>query len=85
MKLRVLYFARLREVFGRAAEEVELPQGVADVAGLVAWLRRRGGDWATELAPGRAYRVAVDQSMAAPQTPLRAGAEVAIFPPVTGG
>ena len=48
-------------------------------------LRERGGAWAVELAPGRAYRVAVDQQMASAGTRLREGAEVAVFPPVTGG
>jgi molybdopterin synthase sulfur carrier subunit len=85
MKLQVLYFARLREVFDRAAEQVELSGDAADVAALIASLRSRGQPWDAELAPGRTFRVAVDQEMATLQTPLRAGAEVAIFPPVTGG
>lgn len=85
MKIRLLYFARLRETFGKEAEEVTLPEGIVDVAGLTAWLRRRGGAWEAELAAGRAYRVAVNQDMANAATHLSAGAEVAIFPPVTGG
>jgi molybdopterin synthase sulfur carrier subunit len=85
MKLRLLYFARLRETFGCAVEEVDLPAAVTNVGALVEWLRGRGGAWAAELAPGRAFRVAVDQDMATPQTALRIDAEVAIFPPVTGG
>lgn len=85
MKIKLLYFARLREVFGMSTEDVALPDGVGDVAALVEWLRARGGAWTTELAPGRAYRVSVNQDMALARTPLVDGAEVAIFPPVTGG
>ena len=85
MKLRLLYFARLREAFACTGEEVELPAQVNDVAALTQWLRERGGSFAVELAPGRAYRVAVDQEMASPRTPLHDDAEVAVFPPVTGG
>jgi molybdopterin synthase sulfur carrier subunit len=85
MKVRLLYFARLREAFGVSAEEAVLPDAVRDVGALCEWLRGRGGVWAVELAPGRAYRVAVAQQMARPETGLREGAEVAIFPPVTGG
>lgn len=85
MKVRLLYFARLREALGTGYEEAALPEGIADVAALTAWLRARGGAWATELAPGRAYRVAVNQDMATAGTRLADGAEVAIFPPVTGG
>ena len=85
MNVRLLYFARLREALGAQAEEAALPEGVGDVGALLAWLRSRGGAWAVELAPERAFRVAVDQQMASAQTSLREGAEVAVFPPVTGG
>jgi molybdopterin converting factor subunit 1 len=83
MKLRVLYFARLRERFGVAEETVDVAGG--SVADLVAALTARGGAWAEELGGGRAFRVAVDQELVALDSALREGAEVAIFPPVTGG
>ena len=83
--IEVLYFARLREVFGREREQVELPGNVQDVAGLTAWLRSRGENWERELAPGRPVRIAVNQDMAAADTPVGNGDEVAFFPPVTGG
>ena len=85
MKLRVLYFASLRESLGVDREEIDVPAEVADAAGLRAWLRGRGGRWAEVLAEQRAVRVAVNQSMAGPGTRLEQGAEVAFFPPVTGG
>jgi molybdopterin synthase sulfur carrier subunit len=85
MTLSLLYFARLREVFGRASEQIEIPAGVSDVAALTAWLRGRGDPWDRELAPERAWRVAVNQDMARADTPLKPGDEVAFFPPVTGG
>jgi molybdopterin synthase sulfur carrier subunit len=85
VKIRLLYFARLREAFGTPGEEVSLPEGIRDVGALSQWLRRRGGAWEAELAAGRAYRIAVDQQMAAEKTALHEGAEVAVFPPVTGG
>jgi len=85
LKVKVLYFARLREAFDLASEEVTLPEGTCDVAALTTVLRARGGVWAKELAAGRAFRVAVDQDMAQADTPLSDAAEVAIFPPVTGG
>jgi len=55
------------------------------VAALLSWLRTRGGVWAAELAPGRAVRVAVNFDVARADTPIKAGDEVALFPPVTGG
>lgn len=83
--IEVLYFARLREVFGRERERVELPVNVKDVAGLTAWLRSRGEVWERELAPAKPVRIAVNQDMAAADTPVVNGDEVAFFPPVTGG
>lgn len=83
MTLRVLYFARLRERFG-VAEETLACDG-ATVADLLDALRARGGAWAEELAAGRSFRVAVNQRVATPETPLAGATEVAVFPPVTGG
>ena len=81
----LVYLARLREAFGAASERVETPPHVNTVGSLRAWLAARGGAWATELAPGRAVRVAVNHDLADADTPIVAGDEVAIFPPVTGG
>jgi molybdopterin synthase sulfur carrier subunit len=83
--VRLVYLARLREAFGIAGERIDLPRDVCTVASLLAWLARRGGAWASELAPGRAVRVAVNHDVARAETPIRAGDEVALFPPVTGG
>ena len=83
--ITLVYLARLRETLGIATERVELPGEVGTVSGLLAWLRERGGAWAGELAPGRAVRVAVNYDMARPDTPLKPGDEIALFPPVTGG
>ena len=83
MSLRVLYFARLRECFGMAEESIEFA-GVS-VADLIATLQARGGVWAEELAAGRAFRVAVNQDVVALDAAIPDQAEVAIFPPVTGG
>jgi len=37
------------------------------------------------LGEGRALRMACNQQMAEPATPLSEGCELAFFPPVTGG
>ena len=83
MKLRVLYFARLRERFGLGEETLDFAGATA--ADLVAQLQARGGAWAEELAAGRAFRVAVNQDIVALDAILPDHADVAIFPPVTGG
>jgi len=83
--LTLVYLARLREAFGVGSERILPPAGIDTVAALRAWLAARGGTWAAELAPGRAVRIAVNHDLADPDTPVRAGDEVALFPPVTGG
>jgi molybdopterin synthase sulfur carrier subunit len=83
--ITLLYFARLRETFGTASEEMELPAGVATIEGVRATLAKRGGVWAQELAAGRACRAAVNLDIADADTPVKDGDEVAFFPPVTGG
>ena len=83
--IRVCYFASLREQVGLAEEALEPAPGVADVAGLRAWLRGRGGAWAESLAESRPVLCAVNQVMARPDQAIADGEEVAFFPPVTGG
>ena len=83
--MKIIYFAWLREKAGCSEEDVDLPAGVADVAGLVAWLKGRGQGYAEAFADVDTVRVAVNQEHARFDHPLAAGDEVAFFPPVTGG
>jgi molybdopterin synthase sulfur carrier subunit len=83
--LTVLYFASLRERLGTGRELVPMPASTSTVGSLVDALRDRGDAWSEAFAPGRAWRVAVNQQMAELATPVKPGDEVAFFPPVTGG
>ena len=83
MKVQIKYFASIREAIGRGSEEWET--SAATLAQLRAELLARGGAYAEVLAPGRAVRMALNQVMADETAALAAGAEVAFFPPVTGG
>jgi len=85
MSITILYFASLREALGTHRETVELPPGVGTAGHLREWLASRGARWAEQLAEGRAVRVAINQVMADAEAPVPDGAEVAFFPPVTGG
>ena len=81
--VNVRYFASLREALG-PAEVVEWTEGLT-LGALRDRLIARGGAHAEVLARGRALRCALNQVMAAETTPVPEGAEVAFFPPVTGG
>ncbi len=85
MKLKVLFFAGLREQLGTPAIDVELPPGVATVGALRAHLRARGGAYESALGEQKALRMAVNQEMVQASAPVKAGDEIAFFPPVTGG
>ncbi len=85
MSIRILYFARLREDMGIAQEMFDLPAEPCDVKRLRELLVARGGVSATALGAGKAVRVSVNQDLGRNDTPVKAGDEIAFFPPVTGG
>jgi molybdopterin synthase sulfur carrier subunit len=85
MKVRLLFFASLREQLGTSGEEVDLPSEVATVAALREHLMQRGGAYGKAFGGKLLVRAAVNQDMVPQSAPIRAGDEVAFFPPVTGG
>jgi molybdopterin synthase sulfur carrier subunit len=85
MKINLKYFASVREQLGAGHETLELPQGVTTVGEVRALLVARGGAWAAALGENRAVRMACNQVMCGPETAVEGNAEVAFFPPVTGG
>lgn len=81
----VQYFASIRESLGRAREQVPADVDTGTVAALIAKLAAlHGAEWDRILRQGRVL-VAVNQTVARPETAVRDGDEVAFFPPVTGG
>jgi molybdopterin synthase sulfur carrier subunit len=83
MTVQVRYFASLREALG-SAEAVAHEPGMT-LASLRDALIARDGEHARVLARGRALRCALNQVMADESSTVPDGAEVAFFPPVTGG
>ena len=81
--LQLRYFASVREAIGTGAERVQ--SAAPTLAALREELIARGGAYAEVLAPGRAVRMSLNQTMAEGSATLADGAEVAFFPPVTGG
>lgn len=81
--ITVLYFASLREAVGVGSER--LVTRAATLGALREELAARGGAWAEALAASRPVRMALNQTLARADDALPEGAEVAFFPPVTGG
>jgi molybdopterin synthase sulfur carrier subunit len=83
--MRLLYFAWVREKTGVAAEDVALPDGVATVAELIAWLKTRGPEFANAFDREDVIRAAIDQAHVRHDATIGGAREIAFFPPVTGG
>ena len=83
MKIQLRYFASIREAIGSGSETLET--SATSLAALRDELIARGGAHAEALARGRAVRVSLNQTMTDEAAALSEGAEVAFFPPVTGG
>ena len=82
-RITVRYFASIREAIGTGQEAVET--AAATLGALRDELIARGGTHASSLARGRAVRMALNQTLSDESATLPDGAEVAFFPPVTGG
>lgn len=83
MQITVRYFASIREALGTGSETVQTQ--AATLGALRDELLARGGTHAEALARHRAVRTALNQVMVDEASLLSDGAEVAFFPPVTGG
>jgi len=81
MHVRVLFFGQLKEIVGRAVDDVDLAEGAR-----VEELFARYGANHSQLVGFRGSVVAsVNQEFAHWQAPLADGDEVAFLPPVSGG
>jgi molybdopterin synthase sulfur carrier subunit len=83
VKIQLRYFASIRETVATGSESLDTAAGTLAV--LRDELIARGGGYAEALARGRAVRVSLNQTMVDEAAALSEGAEVAFFPPVTGG
>ena len=85
MKLELRFFASLREALGISQESIVIPESIKTIADLRLHLIERGNPWSEVLAQSKVLRCALNQVMVDASTPLLDNAEVAFFPPVTGG
>ena len=81
MQVRILFFGMLKDLVGRNREEIELPEGSSVAEVLAHYESQVPGlkKWFSSVA------LAVNQQYVGPNTKLRAGDEIALMPPVSGG
>jgi molybdopterin synthase sulfur carrier subunit len=85
MKIKVLFFAKLRELLGTNQVDVTFTESDNKVSDVLAALRQKGEVWAEELNENKSFRIAVNQEMVTEDVMINEGDEMALFPPVTGG
>ena len=84
-KMKLRYFAWVRERVGKPEEDLEVPASVTTVGELIAWLSARGEEYAYAFDNPRIIRAAIDHSHVRADAALKGAREVAFFPPMTGG
>ncbi len=83
--MKILYFARFRQIIGRGSDEIEIPVDIKTVSTLIEFLKARDERVAEAFGDLRTLKVAINQSHTSLNAPLEGATEVAFFPPVTGG
>ena len=85
MKIKVLFFAKLREVFETNQVDISFTGSDNKVSDVLMVLREKGEVWKDELNENKSFRIALNQEMVTKDAMLNEGDEIALFPPVTGG
>ena len=83
--MKLIYFAWVRERVGKTEEQIDPPADVATVGELMAWLARRGEEYAHAFDNPKVIRAAIDRSHVRADAKIEGAAEIAFFPPMTGG
>lgn len=81
--ITILYFGVLKQQLHTAQESLEWYGGTGE--DLLAFLKKRGSEWESALAPGRIFRLVINKKISAWGDAIPDGAEVGLLPPVTGG
>jgi len=85
MRVKLLYFAWVREKTGKAEEQLDLPASVTTVGELMDWLKERGPEYAEAFRRAEVIRAAIDRTHVRRGASIAGASEIAFFPPVTGG
>ena len=82
--MKILFFASLRERLQCDQETLNDVTDITTAQDIVNLLVQRGNPWDTALQSGKIL-ISINQEMASLSSEVKAGDEIAFFPPVTGG
>ena len=86
MKINILFFAGIREMFGFKEKNIKIEESINSPEKLVKFLiEKEQGSWIKLLSSKDLIRVAINQEISEWSSPLKDGDELAFFPPIIGG
>jgi sulfur-carrier protein len=85
LKVKLRYFAWVRERVGKTEEEIAPPAGIATIGELMDWLAGRGEEYAYAFENRKVIRAAIDRTHVRADAAIKGAREIAFFPPMTGG
>ena len=85
MRIKICYFARIREQLGVSDEQLDVPDGCNTIDGVVQHLQARDETWQQVLSSEQKVLKALNHEVLSDDHEIKEGDELAFFPPVTGG
>ncbi|MBB4142568.1 molybdopterin converting factor subunit 1 [Rhizobium rhizoryzae] len=85
MKVKLVYFAWVRERIDKPEEEIDIPETVVTGRDLLNHLKTLGEEYEAALQYPEVIRLAINQEHVDHDEPITGAREIGIFPPMTGG
>ena len=83
--VKIFYFAWLRQKIGKNSENITLPDHVKNIADVIDYLCQQSDDYQILKTQNEVINIALNQTYRTSDASVKAGDELAFFPPVTGG
>lgn len=85
MRVKLVYFAWVRERIDKPEEQIDIPETVVTGRDLLNHLKTLGEEYEAALQYPEVIRLAINQEHVDHDEPIAGAREIGIFPPMTGG
>ena len=82
--MKIIYFAKIRELIGKSEEEISFPSNVKTIEDLIVFLKNHNKIY-NNVFENYDFLIACDEELVDMNYEINKTEEIAIFPPVTGG